>query len=184
MNQMFIPEIGTEFKLEAPWKFNLYPEYRNETLAKKLGFPKFMVFIKYSRDYFWIDQEAHNAFEQAYETYQKEQVVNGITHEWYEKHHCSFDYTEDPLWKKLNNAYHIKRAELETLYKDTIHCQSVLEVIFSEGTILKVDRIYIRKGKDMSNFSSLTFYVKSGPSKGARFWVKLNEVNQIMFSLI
>lgn len=180
---MFIPEIGTEFKLEAPWKFNLHPEYRNETLAKKLGYPKFMTFIKYSRDYFWVDQEAHNAFEKTWEDHQEEQIANGITHEWYENHH-RLNYTEDPLWKRLHNAYHVKRAELETLYKDTPHCQSVLEVEFPIDTILKVDRIYIRKGKDMKNFSSLTFYVKSGPSKGARFWVKLNEVNQIVFSLI
>jgi hypothetical protein len=48
-----------------------------------------------------------------------------------------------------------------------------------KGTGLKIDRIYIRKGN--SEYSSLTFYIGSGPWKGCRFWAKLKDVNKIEF---
>lgn len=59
------------------------------------------------------------------------------------------------------------------------------------GTILKVDRVYIRKGKShysdepLSNFSSVTFFAYNPPTgKGkpkaiGRFWAKLADVNTI-----
>jgi len=54
------------------------------------------------------------------------------------------------------------------------------------GTVLKVDRIYIKKGS--GDFDSMTFYVKkeSGAALdkkfyGARFWVKLADANTIEF---
>lgn len=57
------------------------------------------------------------------------------------------------------------------------------------GTVLKVDRIYIRKGQE--GFSSLTFYAyeasevgKSRPKSRGRFWAKLEDVNQIEFDII
>ena len=57
--------------------------------------------------------------------------------------------------------------------------QCVLAML-SKGTRIKVDRIYIRKGgKSFQNFDSVTFWVKSGPYKGARFWAKLMDVNLI-----
>jgi len=65
------------------------------------------------------------------------------------------------------------------------------------GTILKVDRIYIRKGAahygggSLSKFSSLTFYAtlpptgKSKKGKGVgRFWAKLADVNTIECEII
>lgn len=45
------------------------------------------------------------------------------------------------------------------------------------GTVLKVDRIYIRKG--VRDFDSVTFYMK-GEKKKIRFWAKLPEVNKII----
>ena len=50
-------------------------------------------------------------------------------------------------------------------------------VTLLKGTILQVDRIYIRKGN--SDYSSLTFYIKNSQYKGARFWAKLKDVNNI-----
>ena len=55
-------------------------------------------------------------------------------------------------------------------------------VNLEKNTMLAVDRIYIRKGKDMSDFSSVTFIIKSGKYKGARFWAKLRDVNCIEFA--
>lgn len=48
-----------------------------------------------------------------------------------------------------------------------------------EGTVLTIDRIYLRKGKD--EFDSITFVLnKPKGVKGpmVRFWVRLDEVNQ------
>lgn len=53
------------------------------------------------------------------------------------------------------------------------------EVIFEKNTILKIDRIYIRKGN--KDYSSISFWVKSGLYKGARFWAKLEDCNKIKF---
>lgn len=47
-------------------------------------------------------------------------------------------------------------------------------------TILRVDRIYIRKGN--KEYSSMSFWIKNGEYKGARFWAKLEECNQIIFN--
>lgn len=64
-----------------------------------------------------------------------------------------------------------------------------------KGLVIKVDRVYIRKG--LSQFSSLTFTVPKPKNKsereemplnmeysGSKFWVKLHECNGIEFSPI
>lgn len=56
-------------------------------------------------------------------------------------------------------------------------------VTLPQGTTLVVDRVYIRRGKDMDKFDSITFKVEKGcPDKRfdkCRFWVKLREANKI-----
>ena len=51
------------------------------------------------------------------------------------------------------------------------------------GTILTIDRIYIRKGA--KGFDSVSFFMK-GPNmkKSVRFWAKLEDVNRIMVKAI
>ena len=58
------------------------------------------------------------------------------------------------------------------------------EVTLPKGTVLKVDRIYIRKGG--SPFSSVSFWaegIKGHDKRGARFWAKLNDCNNIEFKI-
>ena len=63
------------------------------------------------------------------------------------------------------------------------------KVTFKAGTILQVDRIYIRKGADL--YSSITFYAEIGEGgtgnfgrpKHPRFWAKLSDCNKIEFSV-
>ena len=59
------------------------------------------------------------------------------------------------------------------------YCQSTgqtLPLTFPPGTILSVDRLYIRKGQ--SGFDSISFRViKGSPIPTGRFWAKLDEVN-------
>lgn len=48
------------------------------------------------------------------------------------------------------------------------------------GTVLAVDRIYIRKGS--ADFDSLTFRILEAPNPaitGSRFWMRLGDVNQM-----
>lgn len=67
-----------------------------------------------------------------------------------------------------------------------------VETILPAGTRLKLDRIYIRKGKE--DFSSLSFYIEDSPdariAKGKakgfkkgrmRFWARLDDCNRIEF---
>jgi hypothetical protein len=63
------------------------------------------------------------------------------------------------------------------------------EVTIPAGTVLKVDRIYIRKG--MEGYSSISFYSEGigngsgsfGRPKTARFWAKLEDCNKIDFEI-
>ena len=50
-----------------------------------------------------------------------------------------------------------------------------LPVTLPPGTILQVDRIYIRKGN--SNFDSVSFRIPKGGGLSGRFWAKLDDVN-------
>jgi len=55
-----------------------------------------------------------------------------------------------------------------------------VEVTLPEGTLLTVDRIYIRRGK--TEYSSVTFRaVLKGVKGKPRFWAKLVDVNEIQF---
>lgn len=58
------------------------------------------------------------------------------------------------------------------------------DVTLNKGSILKVDRIYIRKGKQ--EYSSITFVLTQTTQfktkKKPRFWAKLEDVNKIEFS--
>jgi hypothetical protein len=60
--------------------------------------------------------------------------------------------------------------------------------VIPKGSLLKIDRIYIRKG--VSDYDSITFYWKGLPPKpgskskktrAIRFWVKLEDANKIEF---
>ena len=71
-------------------------------------------------------------------------------------------------------------------------------VVLPAGTVLKVDRIYIRKGQD--GFDSLSFLIESSPDtrlsvciiteqgrtrrRQTRFWAKLADVNDMVVELL
>lgn len=74
--------------------------------------------------------------------------------------------------------------------------QTELQVTLPKGTILQIDRIYIRKGN--KDFSSITFFAKNLGSvvrdnfmstkktnkKALRFWAKLEECNKIQYEKV
>lgn len=55
------------------------------------------------------------------------------------------------------------------------------------GVVLVIDRVYIRKGKQMGDYSSITFRTESTKDKElkkfnkCRFWVKISDANEIEF---
>ncbi len=132
--QFYVPEIGDEIRLTADWTFDLFDEYRNETLMQHIGDDRPVAYI------------------------------------------------------------HQKHLESEPC-------------TIPAGSILKIDRIYIRKGN--SEFSSITFIWKDKiipakivddfvtkwdnrvatkiphqtkvPKKAVRFWAKLDDANKIEF---
>jgi hypothetical protein len=71
----------------------------------------------------------------------------------------------------------------EGLNIDTTHnTNSNIDLTFPKGTVLKVDRLYVRA--PASSFDSITFSIQSCPIKSlvkARFWVKLMDANNIQF---
>jgi len=123
--KLYIPEIGDSITLIKPWTFDLYNEYRNDTLREIAG-----------------------------------------------------DTRKTESWGDYYNA---------------------IPFTIPEGAVLKVDRIYIRKG--VSEYSSVTFLWKGKsteprveqyswngmdhkiPRKPVRFWAKLSDVNNIEFQL-
>ena len=89
----------------------------------------------------------------------------------------------------LYNEYRNNLFEKLDLKRET----QVVEI--PKGTLVKVDRIYIKKGS--SQFSSITFSIPTVRSKsdklnypnnvqlgGCKFWVKLHECNGTNFSLL
>ena len=47
MAKFYVPEIGDQIILSEDWKFNLYPETRNEELGKYFGYYLFQLFSFY-----------------------------------------------------------------------------------------------------------------------------------------
>jgi hypothetical protein len=77
----------------------------------------------------------------------------------------AFNY---PQYEAMKKAYIASNP-------DKVHGPFI--VTLAQGTILGIDRVYIRKGA--RDFSSLSFFIKNGPYRGARFWAKLDEVNNM-----
>jgi hypothetical protein len=71
-----------------------------------------------------------------------------------------------------------------------IHGRSCHPLTLPAGTLLTIDRIYIRKGQE--SFDSVTFWLKAKLvpitingrplKKSVRFWAKLDDVNMIQFA--
>ena len=82
--------------------------------------------------------------------------------------------------------------ELKSLNKiDDVNKNQIIDL--PKGLVIKVDRVYIRKG--LSQYSSITFTIPKPKTKseklempynmdytGSKFWVKLHECNGIEFS--
>lgn len=175
--KLFIPPLGSKLKLLEDWHFTLLHEHRNSTLAARIGIDR----IEYDTVHTglpgtmtWsakvgpgdliLEKAKTPAFNQTGIDLDAKFVVVGIEEQF----------------------GHYKATGNDTIRKDKV----AFEMKLPAGTVLVMDRIYIRKGKD--DFDSITFLVESSPMPGlkgtgkrgflsgkVRFWVRLEEANNI-----
>lgn len=194
--QLYVPEIGDEIRLTQAWEFDLHAEPRNEQLAA--------VFGHYLKDYsnrVWIDEtilpklrkpDYHVNYPDRNDS-KFRKFFGGFDHQAYD-HACEAARLACPEYVQYQKDFDAWYAQSRELGKPT------LRVILTEGTLLKIDRIYIRKGA--SDFSSITFYAKgldevtihgshwsldnkkATKYKAQRFWAKLVDCNKIQFNRV
>lgn len=211
MRQLYVPTIGEEFRLAEDWTFNLHAERRNHDLPQKLGLNFIRDGRRYDKDFvekvdprfkdkfvmdFWITPELKEDVENCFEDWNIQwkkawqeiddlrssnislfkKMSNGITKE--DEIHQKYNI------KELRKKCQAKTEELILERKDEFHI--ILPVTIPANSLLKLDRIYIRKGN--SEYDSLSFYLKdiAGEKpkilgKSGRFWAKLEDCNNIKF---
>jgi hypothetical protein len=170
--KLYIPELGDMIKLTEDWKFDLHDEHRNTSLWREKALSENIIRpdpvplkaveekIKNIESRCTI-VENPNAY-----SYMGRRIKTYASAEDREKH---YSYIEE--YRKLQQRGNIAVVTLKA------------------DTVLKVDRIYIRKGA--SEYSSITFFVWSEPGpvpakskKKARFWAKLQDCNNINFERV
>jgi len=189
--KLYIPEIGDHIRLTKDWTFMLYPEGRNATLANLYGYCQF----GYSHKWLDLSKIEDEPSRDYVINYPDEAEMNRgfFGGKWtYEQRQAAFRKAEEESesYQAYLRAYEDWNLRAKESAVDTI------EVTFPTGTVLAVDRIYIRKGS--SDYSSITFYAKglgesihknrwSGKTtkwKAQRFWAKLQDCNNIEFELM
>jgi hypothetical protein len=91
------------------------------------------------------------------------------------------------LFDEYRNETAMKHFGLPQTERYYYHERTGHQVTIQAGAILKIDRIFIRRGA--SDFDSVTFFMKGGDKvipftkgrqKAIRFWAKLADVNKII----
>lgn len=170
--KLYIPELGDMIKLTEDWTFDLYHETRNDSLwrekarSENICIPDQAPVKEVEAKIRGIEDRCtyvDNANAYSYGGHRVKTYGNVEDRD----NHRVFINQLNQLQERLNWAS-------VTLLKDTV---------------LKVDRIYIRRG--ISEYSSITFYVWEEPGpvpvkpkKKARFWAKLHDCNNINFEKV
>lgn len=172
--KFYIPDIGDTIQLTEPWAFQLHPERRNVGLGKYYGYTP-------ARNRVWVKGAEGIAAANAVKfTYTNSNDFYGKKEDG-TRDHTSFD----------RKGYNEARMLDEALYNYQMSQvgETRLNIQLPVGTILSIDRIYIKK--TCRDFNSVTFYVRNleGSGKGKkykmlRFWTKLEDCNSIEFEKI
>ena len=171
--QLYVPEIGDMIHLTEDWSFTLYREHRNDSLwaTEKCR-----------------DREVHPDQTPVKEVEAKIKAIESrVTYETV-KNSYGWSPSRVQVYASQEDKDNHRRYKQE-LY-ELQQRQSWASVTLLKDTVLKVDRIYIRKG--ISEYSSITFYVWSKPGpvaanaskKKSRFWAKLADCNNIQFEKV
>lgn len=135
MPRLYVPEIGDQMRLTAPWSFTLFDEYRNRAVWAAFECDALPDVIARKGEYDRVSREWNDAIE---------------------------TLPRHPFTRRfVNEADQVRVNELQDRMRDLRIIPASALVMFPAETVLKVDRIYIRKGG--SDFSSLSFFVMSAP---------------------
>lgn len=196
--KLYIPEIGDEITLKSDWTFELHAENRTQDLALFYNH-----YIHYYKGYNWIDANVLPPMRDP--DYELKYPDNDLEYSKWKKNplnllkpYSAFKeyYYELCEAEQINNQKYQQYEEDRKAYLEAAQAviKNSITVTIPAGTVLKVDRIYIRKGN--SEYSSITFYAKDlgeitrRPSywnrsgkptkkKSLRFWAKLSDCNNI-----
>lgn len=186
MSKLYIPEIGDEITLKSNWTFDLYPEGRNYDLGEFYGhylhgYPERWIdgsIVPKIRDRDYnVNYPNYNDFHGIFTKFDRKKYDNA----------CRKAEEACPEYIQYEKDDKEWRISCSKIGKDK------LSITIPTGAILKVDRIYIRKGA--KDFSSITFYVRGlgeitrtetwskrkSNRKSLRFWAKLSDCNTIEF---
>jgi hypothetical protein len=190
---LYIPEIGDELILSEDWTFTLHREHRNMSLGNYLGY--YNCFNYQQNIDGWVKESDFENLKPF------TGIINYPTKEEIDAK-CKgffgvFDYKlEQKLYNdaKANSVDYNNYLNYLNKWRENVinHVNPNLSVTLNAGVVLKVDRVYIRKG--LSDFSSITFYAKNlgkvkfasnifsnSKIKSIRFWAKLSDCNTIKF---
>jgi hypothetical protein len=192
--KLYIPEIGDKLLLKKPWTFPLFPEKRNQSVADYFHGKHFK---SRSRDYkvpLWVPEDKVSYQRPQYDVEKKNRWEAENPYPKVEMPFLSLFGSSDnrkrrEKWqeRQANSDWYKEFSQKMEEWVDQIneHGTPSLLTTFPPGTILTVDRIYIRKGA--SEYSSLSFFVtlpkRFKPHKGKmRMFARLSHCNQIEFS--
>lgn len=168
-----IAELEDKYdKLKKDWTFTLHAEYRNEKVLKD-----YMGLVGSRLG--WLKKEN-------YEEYPPHPIcpINQDDKKYYSIFNKFNDdkYWKDVnIWKNTDVEYLNCIKEWSRIYEnEKNNLVKTIEVTIPKGCILTVDRIYIRKGAKA--YDSVSFWVEGLiPNKKVRFWVSLNDANNIEY---
>jgi hypothetical protein len=163
MPQLFIPSLGTIVVLSEDWQFKLFFEGRNDTLLKALCPNEMPATPDQNKVGFYAKYASRNW------------GTNVEDHEG----------SELLRWQEPLSTEEL--ADAHRTYRSTqSQRKPYLLATLPKGTQLKFDRIYIRAG--VTAYNSVTFRTtKIGPDKklhSKRFWVKLQDANNIVCNIV
>lgn len=177
MPKMYIPEIGDLLKLTTAWHFTLHKERRNDDVWEALDCDSHPSLLP-------ITQERDRLHKE----------IGEIRDRMTMRHYGSGPFRGSRMVfasSQDDTDFHAAQERLIELHHPTC------PVEFPRKTVLRVDRIYIRKGNE--DFSSVSFFVAGSPlpalqptefkkkvgSRGRRrFWAKLVDVNTMQFDQV
>ena len=153
--KLYIPEIGDNIKLIKKWNFNLYDEFRNMDFAISLGLAEIIVVP------FYITSGTNG------------QIIDQTPSTRKEKR-----FIDNRNWIMIPKF--VEQAVTNPFLSSHGYCHYYQLISLAKNTILKIDRIYIRKNN--REYSSVSFIIQNGCHNKKRFWAKLEDVNLIEFT--
>jgi hypothetical protein len=99
---------------------------------------------------------------------------------WHNQH--SGDPPPEIKWTSRTNEYADYAGRKSVIERHDYYTEWTIP----KDTRLVVDRVYIRKGKDMKDFDSITFRIEKqkGNKLTGRFWLKRSDVNNLVVEVV